>query len=62
MQGNPTLDAVLEIAQEGRGGEPLCSHREFSELVKQAKRASQGYPPRFGTGIMPPISSVILVW
>ena len=36
-KGNATLDAVLEIAEEGKGADPHGYRTEFIELVKQAK-------------------------
>ena len=47
-QGNGTLAAVLELAQEGKGSDPHGYRGEFLELVKQARelRNSDSRPNR----------------
>ena len=40
-KGNVTLDAVLEMAEDGKGADRFGYRAEFLELVKKAKTASR---------------------
>ena len=43
-KGNATLDAVLELAQEGRGSDPHGYRQQFVELAKKAKTLDRAKP------------------
>lgn len=44
-KGNLSLDAVLELAQEGKGADRSGFRQEFMDLVKKAKAIGVGVPP-----------------